>query len=295
MFDVISFLEEHDIEFHTSGKNVTRGWVEVNCPYCGDPSFHLGINLNTGLHHCWRCGEKGSPEKLIKRFLNISFKQAKQIVEEFGTTTSPTSQPVINANEIIFPKGMYTGKSLPYAHKEYLVKRRFDPDHIIDKHQIGGCLHIGGEFAHRIIIPIIMDGQVTSYTGRDISGLQKTKYKHLTNEKSIVSVKDSIYNIDSVTNKCIIVEGVFDAWRIGDGCIALFGVEYTSRQLNTLFAKNLEEAFVLFDSDAITKANKLGNVLSTFIPKVTILELSEGDPSDMNEKETKEIRELLEK
>ena len=57
MFDVISFLEEYNIDYTTSGKNVTSGWVEINCPFCGDdPSYHMGVNLSSGLYHCWICG-----------------------------------------------------------------------------------------------------------------------------------------------------------------------------------------------------------------------------------------------
>jgi len=60
MIDIISLFENNDIEFYSSGKNNSRGWVELNCPFCGnDPSFHLGVNLSSGIFHCWICGAKG--------------------------------------------------------------------------------------------------------------------------------------------------------------------------------------------------------------------------------------------
>jgi DNA primase len=286
MFNVISFFEENNIEFHTSGKNVTKGWTEINCPFCSDPSFHLGINLESGLFHCWICGAKGGPSILIKRLLNVSYSEAQRIENEF---TSFKKQEQEQNKEIIskieFPKGLE--KNFPSYHKEYLIKRNFDPDYIINQYQLKACLRLGGDFAYRIIIPIIIDNQIVSYTARDITEKAKYKYKHLSNEKSIIQVKDCLYNIDTVKDKCIIVEGVIDVWRIGDAAIAMFGLEYTIRQLNILFSKELKEAYVMFDSEpqAIRKANKLANTLSTFIPKVSVIELSSGDPADLTTEE----------
>ena len=62
--DTKALLDDLGIDYKLSGKNVTSGWIEVNCPFCGDPSYHLGISP-TNLFHCWRCGEKGN---LIKYF-----------------------------------------------------------------------------------------------------------------------------------------------------------------------------------------------------------------------------------
>jgi DNA primase len=290
MFDAISFFEKYNIEYHTSGKNVTAGWTEINCPFCADPSYHMGINLSSGIHHCWICGTKGGPERLIKKLIKVSFSEAKKIAEEFDINRIKVEKEKTFVEEIIYPKGMV--EKLPFLHREYLIKRNFDPDYLEDKYKIKACLHLGKDFAYRIIIPIIMNNTVVSYTSRDVTEKASSKYKHLSNDKSIIAVKDCLYNIDTVKDKIIIVEGVMDAWRIGDSCIALFGLEYTTHQLNSLFCKNLNEAFVLFDSEpfAIRKAHKLGNTLSTFIPKVKVLELDEGDPAELSNKEVENLR-----
>ncbi len=291
MFDVISFFEEYDIEFHTSGKNVTKGWAEINCPFCADPSFHLGINLESGLFHCWICGVKGGPSILIGRLLNISYSEAQKIENEFVTFRSlKQEQSKKIVSKVEFPKGIE--KDFPLAHKKYLIKRKFDSDHVINKYQLKACLRLGNNFAYRIIIPIIIDNEIVSYTGRDITDKAKSKYEHLSNEKSIVQVKDCLYNIDTVKDKCILVEGVTDVWRIGDGSVATFGTEYTTRQLDTLFSKELKEVYVMLDHDAIKKANKLAAVLSTFIPKVFIIELinGDGDPADLSNEKVLKLR-----
>jgi DNA primase len=291
MFDVISFFEENNVEFHTSGKNVTKGWAEINCPFCADPSFHLGINLESGLFHCWICGAKGGPSILIKRLLNISYSEAQRIENEFTLFKSPKEEQSKKiVSKVEFPKGVE--KDFPLAHKEYLIKRKFDPDYVINKYQLKACLRLGGIFAYRIIIPIIIDNNIVSFTARDITDKAELRYEHLSNEESIIQVKDCLYNIDTVKDKCILVEGVMDVWRIGDSSVAMFGLEYTTKQLNTLFSKELKEVYVMFDSEpqAIRKANKLANTLSTFIPKVSVIELPDGDPADLSEKEVLELR-----
>lgn len=288
MFDVVGFLEEYGIMYHTSGKNVSTGWVEINCPFCSDPSFHMGVNLSSGLHHCWHCGTKGSPEYLVKTLLNIPFTKAKGIVQDFDSAPNIDVKEKPKTSIITFPKGIE--KELPQMHKRYLISRGFDPIYIQKEYGIMGCLHLGKEFAYRIIIPIVMDGQIVSFTSRDVSGKATSKYKHLANESSIVQVKDSIYNIDSVKDKIIIMEGVMDVWRVGKGSVALFGTEWTTRQLNLLYEKGITNAFVLFDHDATRKSHKLANILSSFIPKVEVLEIDDGDPADMGVDEVDQLK-----
>lgn len=294
MFDVISFLEENDFEFLTSGKNVSSGWVGINCPFCSDPSQHLGINLSSGIYHCWICGAKGGSESLVKRLLNVSYGEAKRIVEEYDSNQILNEdQEKTFVKKIEFPKGCLD--KLPAIHREYLIHRKFDPDYLSEKYRLKACLYTGGDFAYRLIIPIIMDNHIVAYTGRDVTNEQKIRYKHSKNEQSIVAVKDCIYNIDTVENRVIIVEGVTDVWRIGDGCVALFGLEHTTRQLNALFSRNLDEAFVMFDSEphAIKKAYRLANILSTFIPTVQVLELDQGDPAEMSDPDVEKLKEIL--
>ena len=83
-FDIIAYLESREVEYHTSGKNVTSGWIEINCPFCfpEDPSWHLGINLDTKLYNCYICGNKGSPINLIMEIDQCSFPKAKKIRPE---------------------------------------------------------------------------------------------------------------------------------------------------------------------------------------------------------------------
>lgn len=292
MFDVTSYLDARDIEYQSSGKNVSKGWINISCVFCDEKSNHLGIS-NSGGFHCWVCGEKGkTPHSLVMKIDNCSYKRACETIEKFDLDFVHEDEDFKSTvSEVEFPKGMEKIFSEP--HRQYLISRGFNPDELINQYGLKSCFRLGGGFAYRIIIPIYIGGRLVSYTSRDITDKQKEKYKHLSNNKSIIQIKDCLYNIDTVKDKGIIVEGVADVWRIGAGSIALFGTEYTGKQLQFLFKKRIKEMFVMFDSDATKKAYKLGNILSTFIPKVEILELSNGDPAELNIEEVIKLKQEI--
>ena len=44
--DLIDFLDEIDVNFETSGKNIGEGWVGIDtCPFNGCSNLHFGINI----------------------------------------------------------------------------------------------------------------------------------------------------------------------------------------------------------------------------------------------------------
>lgn len=294
MFDVISFLDEYEIEYKTSGNNVTSGWIELSCPFCDDHSFHLGVNLKSGLFHCWICGTKGGSVKLIKEILDIDYSKAKKIADEFESDKQYGEEEIKSTrSKLEIPKEFSC--NLPQLHREYLINRKFDPDFLQSKYKIMAAYQIG-YFAYRIMVPVFLNGELVNFTGRDATGLQKTKYLHMKNEDAVIPMKNLLYNLDSVEDKIIIVEGVADVWRIGDGSAAMMGVEYTSQQLNLLFDKELTEAYILFDNDRAgkEKSEKLGNVLSTFIPHVEIIHLEEAkDPGELSDEDALKLKKML--
>jgi len=76
--DIIELLEEHDIQFWRTGKNVSRGWVGLQCPFCDDDSNHLGIHKKSLRCRCWKCGGHKLINTLME-VLSIPFKEAKKI------------------------------------------------------------------------------------------------------------------------------------------------------------------------------------------------------------------------
>jgi len=295
-FNVESYLQERGISYTDSGKNTTEGWVEVQCPFCGDdPSTHLGISPER-LLHCWRCGEKGDIRKYIKTIEDCSWGKVSEIIKEFTDTSIPypsLSETFHNSSrrKTVMPKNI---ENLSEIHYQYLEGRGFDPVKIERKYQLKALGRASGEdrkFQYRIIIPIVMGGFVVNFVARDFTGRRSPKYINQENEKSILPTKDCLYNIDTVRDIALVVEGVTDVWRMGDGAVATLGIEYSIKQINLLIKKKPKKCYVMFDSEerAQEQANKISNILSGFM-KTIMLELDSGDPGDLSQEEANRIR-----
>lgn len=294
-FDAIAYLDDRNISYHTKGKNVTQGWVNVQCCWCSDPSYHLGISPDNFLN-CWRCGTHGPITNYIKEVENIPHAKVVDIVEEFQTYMPRSFEEEIQdkietgKKAILLPEM----KELQTLHRNYLKKRRFDPDFLIEKYQLKGC-YLTGEYKYRIIVPAIMAGKIVNFTGMDVTGQAKTKYKNCKNDASLIPMKHVLYNIDTVRDTALIVEGVTDVWRMGDGAVAVMGMEYTQEQIRLLYTKGVKKVVVMFDKGILEKkkANRLADALSVLLPIVEVIELVSGDPADLSDEEAEKLREEI--
>jgi DNA primase len=302
-FDVISFLEDNDIDYSTS-KNATSGWAEISCPYpfCSDPSKHCGVNLTSGMHHCWVCGSKGGAKKLIQLLLDISNHEAGKLLDRYTDYSAAVDngrmQQQANKNnkcEIKMPSAFLT--ELPKPHRDYLIKRQFDPAQIQQQYGILASW-LTGAFAYRIIIPIFINKKLVCFTSRDITGRQPDRYKHLSNMQAIIPAKQCLYNLDSADENILLVEGCLDVWRIGAGAVATLGTSVSTEQIALLRSRNFKKVFILFDSAekdsaAPAKADRLAGKLSAFIPVVEVLYLKHGDPADIKNDDSNKLKNLL--
>ena len=298
--DIRAYLNSRNIPYVESGKNVSSGWIGIQCPFCpdsfveGDPSNHLGININSNSINCWKCDTKGTVLRLIMKIERISLKRVSEVAEDFiikqyrsgypEPFQSLTYEPYTNRLEL--PQSFQ--KDLLPQHKVYLEKRGFEPDFIFNKYKLC-CVNRLTDWKFRLIIPVYFRNRLVTWTGRDITGHAHIKYKHLSNEESILPIKSTLYNIDSVDQTMILVEGPTDVWKIGDGCAATFGTKVTTTQLSYL-SKKVQRLFILFDADAKTKANHFANQIAAYIPEVVVFDLATGDPADLSEQEVKYLR-----
>jgi len=254
------------IDYKTSGKNVTAGWIEVNCPFCSDPSYHLGISP-TNLIHCWRCGEKGNVIKYLKEALNKNYYEIAALLQKhlddyntiryIGNKRKPTQgEPGLSAN---------TTKYMPKLAFEYLQKRGFEPYKISAKYKLRFFNHLGN-FKFRIFIPVFENNEMVTFTTRDYSGYANVKYLH----NKGVPIKHYLYNIDMAKENILIVEGVTDVWRMGDGAIATFGIEYTKEQLLKIARLGANKIIIMFDDEenAQKQAEKLAYEISPYCENV---------------------------
>ena len=293
-------LDEYSIEYWTDGKNVSKGWTNVQCPYCDDESNHCGIRNSDLKVNCWKCG-RHNILNLVVTITGIPYSEAKNLklyLSRAGDGINPPSHDdpkAVLANYVCLPPE--STMHFPKSHRRYLKERGFSSTRIIRKYKLR-AVHTIGEYKFRIIIPIYMDNKLVSFTSRDITDQQEPKYLHSRIKQSIIDPKNAIYNYDSVTpgTDAFLMEGPIDTWKMGDGALGSFGVQLTDRQLIYLKRKKIRKMFLFLDGDKEGRkaAKRLSFVLAPLVQVLEILTIDKDqDPGNLSIAEAESLKHEL--
>lgn len=238
-------LTEQRIPFVTSGPNVSRGELNVQCPFCGsaDPSMHMGLNRETGWWSCWRNRAEHSgksPLRLVMRLLRVPYEKAREVCglgndyvdpEGFDAVAarvlgraSATARPgTVERRFLDFADGMLPidGRGRTRMHRDYLLGRGFDGASRAGEDVDVLCglygLRAGvGYWNGRVIIPYFQDGELVTWTGRAI-GESTARYKDLDVKESVLPAKETLFNHDCIPGggrTLAVVEGPVDALKL---------------------------------------------------------------------------------
>ena len=301
IFDALTYLRQNRIPFITEGADVSVGWLGVTCPFphgqgIKDHGQHGGFNIKDGHYSCWICGWHPL-EDVVMALSKVPYHDACRLVQDFQTASPGRGlprreRPVAGVQgPLKWPLG--SGPLLP-QHKHYLAGRGYDPDYLEEHYQLKGTGPVG-PYAYRIIAPVLVGGVMVSYQGRDFTGKQELPYKACAKEVELQDHKTVVYNIDNCSGDIIvIVEGIFDAWRLGDGAGATFGIGWTLAQVKFI-ADRFSKAFILYDPEptAQRKAKQLVRALGGLGVDTKRVSITGGDPGDMNPNEAKKLMEEL--
>lgn len=299
IFNFLKFLRDYHIEYLTEGSRSRVGWVQIHCPFCSGSSrgWDLGFCIDDGRISCWQCRGK-TLSKTIQKLLNCSWPEAKNIISEYGgNKTRPIHHEnspvqVDKRKKVDFPPGT---SCLGLRHREYLLDRNFNPDLLEQVYVLKGTGPLG-DYKFRIIAPILLDGKMVSFQGRDITGKSELRYKACPMDLEVLHHKHTLYAIDLVEgNSVVVVEGITDAWRLGPGAVATFGTGFTSQQANMII-KRFRKVFLMFDPEpkAQQVANELSWVLGNVGVESFIVELESGvDPGDMKQEDANNLMKEL--
>jgi len=273
-------------------RHVRPGWVGVDCPRCGPNSgkYHLGINTRLGRAVCWKCGRWDLAEAL-SAVAHLQMSEAIRIAKAIRHGRAASEDKPIRRARVKVPKDV---GPLREPHKRYLRKRRFDPDKLVDTWRIQGAGPWSDRIPWRIFIPIYLDERMVSWTSRSIVDGVPSKYVSAKSDEEEVKHKHILYGEDYTWHSVIVVEGPLDAWRIGPGAVALFGIPFTSAQIARL-ARYARRAIVLDrEKEAQRHAKRLANALSPFPGETVVVQLETGDdPAEADEEELEELRRLF--
>ena len=188
--------------------------VNVECVYCTSSSHskHLGFNLADGHCACWKCGGHQATPTLA-RLLAIPSGEVADVLAQYESRNyvlNHLNKRIPQAKHLELPTDTFTP-----AEREYLRKRDFSPRFLHEKYGVVGG-GIAGEWKYRIIIPLIINGKIVSWTGRTILSKKKAdelkipRYKNLSIEESCVNPKTSLFNLDNCNkSRVILTEGAF--------------------------------------------------------------------------------------
>lgn len=295
--EVQEFLEEHDIEYFTSGKNVSHGWINVQCPFCDDHSNHCGIKLSNLRVSCWICGSH-SIVNLIIELIHCSYKEANYIKKSLsrGAGDNPLlTRRHSDTSSNITHLPLEATPDFPKRYLHYLKSRGLTPPgKYIKKYRLLATYPIG-KYKFRIIIPVYMNRRLVSFTSRDITENQTPTYLSASDKEGRMNIKNTIYNYDNLTpgSDAILVEGPLDVWKLGDGTVSSFGVKYTDRQVILLKKKEIRTLFIIFDND---KAGRMGGrdfarVMAPLVKKIEIITFETiNDPGDLSADEASVLK-----
>jgi hypothetical protein len=299
-FDVIKYLDARGIA-HSSGKNVSGGWVGIQCvyPLCDDRSNHLGINLQSGLHSCWKCGNKGGPEHLVMLIDRCDYGRAADVVRKFSSGLITNREEHVRLGSFMLPK--FCSYEPHGIHAAYLASRGYDWQELVAQYDIrftGPVAYVDTSrgkihYRWRIIIPIYVDGAMVNFTSRDVTGRSDARYKTAPDDIAMMPGGTVVYNLDNAGDRIALMEGPFDVWRIGPGAVGMLGTVFTEEQLELIAAKQPSRLYVVYDHGAAEIAEELGTRMAKLVPRVDYLWLDEGDPDTLPLMDIKRLQHML--
>ncbi|MNL05076.1 hypothetical protein D3C87_1256570 [compost metagenome] len=260
VLDWVRVLGEHKVPYIERGANVKRGEINVRCPFCGsaDPSYHMGINLETGWYSCWRNRSQHSgksPLRLLMKMLRVPYGVARQIAGLGDDYVDPEGFDAMAA-AIMGRDGIsgapqqvkrrhleLDGDFAPIAprggtrrHFDYMVEERGfrEGDMAYVGRRYGVCAGVRGDWAHRVILPYYQDDQLVTWTGRAL-GYSTMRYRDLSRDESVLPPKETLFNHDCLLDGgrvLLVVEGPMDGLKL-DVYARRFGVRAVGLSTNS--------------------------------------------------------------
>jgi len=265
-----------------------------NCPHCVDrigkidTNHKMGINVKTGVYHCFRCKAKGKI-KDSKEFDELN--DRVNTSEEFNNIRNRVNgvfqvvrkkREIYDLNKISDP---LTQEDTPIAWK-YLTDRGVTEEEIKTNNIRVGTSFYDDEWKRdnfkwsgRILFPFFnSEGEVTFIVARSING-KEPKYLNSKGGKS-----HAVYGLEKVKGtKCILCEGIISAIAAervtGISAVCLLGKTALPNQLLRLREK-VSRIFLSLDGGE--KTNELQKQLFKFGFKVYKVTLpKDSDPDDL--------------
>ena len=236
--------------------------INRNCSnYENTTKKKLWVYGEEDIGYCYRCHRVFQGWQFVSYFERCNMREAKKRWDG-GATDVPDAikRAIEKMSTRPPPKVIAPVTPLP---KEF---RKFTQDHFpafakkrgltlkqCKRYGIGWC--ISGENKNRLVVPVLHNRKQVAYIARAMWEVDDDG-DGLINKKTLHSpgIGHYLFNYDTAKDyeTIFIVEGVFDAIRIGPDAVACFGTNLTVHQVALLMASAAKRVIVLLDPDAYT-------------------------------------------
>lgn len=245
----------------------------------------MGYNLARRYVSCYRCGGRPLPA-VVAELAHCDWKAAKKLLD--GVEGVSAEMVVERRGRLVLPERLV---DLLPAQRAYLRSRDFHPDELSRLWHLRGVDQFAERLRWRIFIPIEYRGECVSWTTRSISPTATLRYISASAEEEKINHKHLLDGEDAVRGHAVvIVEGPFDKFRVGPGCVSLCGTGYSRAQV--LRASKYLRRTVCFDSsaEAQRRAAKLADELAVFPGDTQNVMLDAADPGVAKPPEVAQLR-----
>lgn len=269
----------------------------IACPECDEDrkrDFRLWFNVEKNIGTCYKCGKVFTPIQLVKDVDGVGLSDALRLIRE--NTSSATSMEALRkkvseaftdkADEALqkpprlqLPQGFKSCLDTRYQRWPKFVMEKIGSRETARAYRIGWCET--GFYARRLIVPIVFGGKIVSFIARDMTGKAERKVLYPKGTKTSLM----LFNYDRA-QKCeqvVLVEGCFDAIRLGRRAMAVFGTTLSRTQIALLVASRARDVAVMFDGDEAGRkgTRKVVGTLRDHFKRLRAVKLPWGnDPDD---------------
>jgi hypothetical protein len=276
------------------------------CPACIDRmgsdsnKRKFAVNINSRRGQCFRCEYKFRDIEALFRYINagrltieekillredppivvgsiaatvrrILYKAGEQSKALRPSALPREYEPLTLAN-VDAPRLRRAHRYLRQRHVSLKVAQRF---------QVGFCAT--GKYAGYLIFPVVQGGGVVYWTSR-YCGKHSIKSRNPDKREGYFSREHCLLNYDNVVGRrrVVLVEGPISA-TAPRHAIALMGrvmSPFQARLIEALVEHGLEELVIGLDPGTGRDRDAIRDTMSSIVPRVTDLCLTEGDPDD---------------
>lgn len=278
-----------EVRNDAGGRGYDRGVRVFDCPLCGDRKGRGWAHLGSWTYGCFNEGCPASPRleggavEFARRVFGLPTRAEvwRRLEREFGGAAPVEYAPAPRRGPDFcnLPPGMRpfepSGGSPMQEVFEAFVERQWGLDgRDAREWGLGWCLT--GPYAWRVVVPVVMGGQVVGFQARSVRGNAEPKY--LTSRSSDDPGRPAecgrpaaamLFNVDALPpdGEALVVEGAGDAMRWHRGArgrtptaLALLGTAMTPEKLALIAGRRPERAVVALDAEPAARRRALSHV-----------------------------------